>query len=298
VVDPALLIGIASIVVAGLTICFGTIAPALAEGRAVAQALLAIAQQPDGYRPATGRSRHSQPHSVRRAGDDRIHRNLLFRGIADPDLRQSVLEPFRCRDRSLTMKLDWFTIAAQIGNFLLLLWLLKRFLYRPILAAMSVRQQRIATALTEAQAKAAAAEALQQDYLARQRELAAHRETELAQAQEETAVQRQIWLTQARAEVDEARKRWRAELEREQRNNRQTLQREAGNAKPANACWRWPGGRFATWATPSWKRKWCRSCWRGCKRWTAKPGERWPKPHETAARSSPPFRWRHPSNRR
>jgi len=47
VVDPALLIGIASIVVAGLTICFGTIAPALAEGRAVAQALLAIAQQPD-----------------------------------------------------------------------------------------------------------------------------------------------------------------------------------------------------------------------------------------------------------
>ncbi|HRD67009.1 MAG TPA: hypothetical protein PKY50_12755 [Candidatus Competibacter sp.] len=126
------------------------------------------------------------------------------------------------------MKLDWFTIAAQIGNFLLLLWLLKRFLYRPILAAMSVRQQRIATALTEAQAKAAAAEALQQDYLARQRELAAHRETELAQAQEETAVQRQIWLTQARAEVDEARKRWRAELEREQRNNRQTLQREAG----------------------------------------------------------------------
>ncbi|MFZ1640097.1 MAG: F0F1 ATP synthase subunit C [Candidatus Contendobacter sp.] len=45
--DPALVIGIVSIVTAGLTICLGTIAPALAEGRAVAQALLAIAQQPD-----------------------------------------------------------------------------------------------------------------------------------------------------------------------------------------------------------------------------------------------------------
>ena len=45
--DPAFVIGIVSIVTAGLTICLGTIAPALAEGRAIAQALLAIAQQPD-----------------------------------------------------------------------------------------------------------------------------------------------------------------------------------------------------------------------------------------------------------
>jgi F-type H+-transporting ATPase subunit c len=45
--DSTLMIGIVSIVTAGLTICFGTISPALAEGRAVAQALLAIAQQPD-----------------------------------------------------------------------------------------------------------------------------------------------------------------------------------------------------------------------------------------------------------
>ena len=45
--DPTLVIGIVSIVTAGLTICLGTIAPALAEGRAVTHALLAIAQQPD-----------------------------------------------------------------------------------------------------------------------------------------------------------------------------------------------------------------------------------------------------------
>lgn len=45
--DTTLVIGIASIVTAGLTVGLGTIAPALAEGRAVAQALLAIAQQPD-----------------------------------------------------------------------------------------------------------------------------------------------------------------------------------------------------------------------------------------------------------
>lgn len=41
------MIGMASVVMAGLTITIGTIAPALAEGRALAKALEAIAQQPD-----------------------------------------------------------------------------------------------------------------------------------------------------------------------------------------------------------------------------------------------------------
>ena len=41
------LIGMASIIIAGLTIGIGSIGPALGEGRALAQALQAIAQQPD-----------------------------------------------------------------------------------------------------------------------------------------------------------------------------------------------------------------------------------------------------------
>jgi len=45
--DNVTLIGIASIITAGLTIAIGSVAPALAEGRALAQALSAIAQQPD-----------------------------------------------------------------------------------------------------------------------------------------------------------------------------------------------------------------------------------------------------------
>ena len=45
--DSISLIGIASIVTAGITIGLGAIGPALGEGRAVAQALSSIAQQPD-----------------------------------------------------------------------------------------------------------------------------------------------------------------------------------------------------------------------------------------------------------
>ncbi len=45
--DNVGLIGMISIVASGLTIAIGSIAPALGEGRAIAQALSAIAQQPD-----------------------------------------------------------------------------------------------------------------------------------------------------------------------------------------------------------------------------------------------------------
>ncbi len=45
--DDATVIGMTSIITAGLTMGIGAIGPALAEGRALAQALTAIAQQPD-----------------------------------------------------------------------------------------------------------------------------------------------------------------------------------------------------------------------------------------------------------
>jgi F-type H+-transporting ATPase subunit c len=51
--EAPLLIAIVSIITAGATITFGTIAPALAEGRAASQALSAIAQQPDAANTIT-----------------------------------------------------------------------------------------------------------------------------------------------------------------------------------------------------------------------------------------------------
>jgi F-type H+-transporting ATPase subunit c len=45
--DSSTVIAVASIVTAGLTTGFGTMGPALAEGRAVATALTSLAQQPD-----------------------------------------------------------------------------------------------------------------------------------------------------------------------------------------------------------------------------------------------------------
>ena len=45
--DAIAMVGMFSVITAGMTIAIGAIGPALGEGRAVAQALSAIAQQPD-----------------------------------------------------------------------------------------------------------------------------------------------------------------------------------------------------------------------------------------------------------
>ena len=56
------------------------------------------------------------------------------------------------------MLLDWFTVGAQTLNFLVLVWLMKRVLYKPILDAIDAREKRIALALADAAAKKAEAQ--------------------------------------------------------------------------------------------------------------------------------------------
>ena len=56
------------------------------------------------------------------------------------------------------MLIDWFTIGAQALNFLILVWLMRRFLYKPILHAIDDREQGIARELAEADKKKGDAE--------------------------------------------------------------------------------------------------------------------------------------------
>jgi F-type H+-transporting ATPase subunit b len=48
------------------------------------------------------------------------------------------------------MLIDWFTVGAQIVNFIVLVWLLKRFLYKPVLDAIDAREKRVAAELANA----------------------------------------------------------------------------------------------------------------------------------------------------
>src|SRR3984957_8521982 len=64
------------------------------------------------------------------------------------------------------MLIDWFTVGAQAINFLILVWLLKRYLYRPVLASIDAREKKVAGMIADATAQEtkarAAGEALRQ----------------------------------------------------------------------------------------------------------------------------------------
>ncbi|MFO7704656.1 MAG: F0F1 ATP synthase subunit delta [Halopseudomonas sp.] len=55
------------------------------------------------------------------------------------------------------MPIDWFTVGAQVLNFIILVWLMKRYLYQPVLNAIAAREQKIAAALADAAATKAQA---------------------------------------------------------------------------------------------------------------------------------------------
>jgi len=96
------------------------------------------------------------------------------------------------------MLIDWFTVAAQLLNFLILVWLLKRFLYRPILAAIDAREQRIAAELADADAKKA--EALQErtEFQNKNTTFDQQRDELLNQAKDAARTERERLLDEAR----------------------------------------------------------------------------------------------------
>ncbi len=51
------------------------------------------------------------------------------------------------------MLIDWFTVGAQALNFVVLVWLMKHFLYQPVLDAIAAREKRIADQIADAAAK-------------------------------------------------------------------------------------------------------------------------------------------------
>jgi F-type H+-transporting ATPase subunit b len=62
------------------------------------------------------------------------------------------------------MLIDWFTVCAQAINFLILVWLLKRFLYQPVLDAIDAREKRIGDELAGANAKKTEAQGERDDF--------------------------------------------------------------------------------------------------------------------------------------
>lgn len=114
------------------------------------------------------------------------------------------------------MFINWFTVVAQIVNFLILVWLLRRFLYKPVLRAIEKREKRIAAELEEADKKKAEAEKQQKEFQKKNSEIEAQRNSLLENATKEAEKEQQRLLEEARTKYEELKSRLEKSLEEEQ----------------------------------------------------------------------------------
>jgi len=122
------------------------------------------------------------------------------------------------------MLIDWFTVGAQTLNFLILAWLLKRFLYKPILDAIDAREDGIASKLAHAEAKEAAAQKERDEFKRKNEAFDKQRAALLSQATTEANAERRRLLDEAR----QAAVVLRAKRQDALRNEQQSLNDEIG----------------------------------------------------------------------
>lgn len=122
---------------------------------------------------------------------------------------------------------DLSTLLLQTVNFLVLVWLLHRFLYRPVLAAIDRRREENARVTAEAGRLREEAEALRSSLEEERRGLAAERARLLEQARAEAAAERQRLLEAGRQAAEAAAREARARLVCERGDAEAALRREA-----------------------------------------------------------------------
>ena len=125
------------------------------------------------------------------------------------------------------MLIDWFTVIAQVINFLILVWLLKRFLYRPILDAIDAREKRIAAKIADAGAKENEAQKQREEYQRKNEVFDQQRNAHMIEVLEAAKAERVQLLDAARQESDDLRARLKQALRNEQRSLNEELSSRA-----------------------------------------------------------------------
>lgn len=112
------------------------------------------------------------------------------------------------------MLIDWFTVVAQIINFLILVALLRHFLYGRIIKAMDQREARITSRLEEAEKRKKEAEEEAEAYSQRNQEFDLQREELIYHAKEDAEAFRKELVLRAREEIDALEARWHETVEK------------------------------------------------------------------------------------
>jgi F-type H+-transporting ATPase subunit b len=114
------------------------------------------------------------------------------------------------------MLINWFTVAAQVLNFLVLMWLLKRFLFAPVLRAIDARETGIAARLAEAEKKQKEAQAERDDFHQKTEAFDQQRDALLQKATQDAAAEKDRLVAAARKDADALHSQWQDALRNEQ----------------------------------------------------------------------------------
>ncbi|MEJ2378769.1 MAG: F0F1 ATP synthase subunit delta [Pseudolabrys sp.] len=128
------------------------------------------------------------------------------------------------------MQVDWVTIAAQIVNFLVLVWLLQWVLYRPLTRALKAREEEVSSTLREAESARETAKTEAEAHRHALREFEDARDARLEAVEQETEALRAKMTEKARGELAERRAAWQAQLEDEKSAFLDRLRQRAGKA--------------------------------------------------------------------
>ncbi|MEO6095641.1 MAG: F0F1 ATP synthase subunit B [Fibrobacteria bacterium] len=123
------------------------------------------------------------------------------------------------------MLIDWFTVGAQALNFIILVWLMKRFLYKPILNAIDAREKRIAAEIADADARKAEAKQESEEFRHKNETFDKERDALIARAGDEAKAEGAKLLAEARKTADALSGKRREALRNEARNLNQAIVR-------------------------------------------------------------------------
>ena len=124
------------------------------------------------------------------------------------------------------MQIDWWTLGLQTVNFLIVVWLLSRFLYRPVRRIIQDREASDRKLSEEARAKAEAADAMRRDYERKMAEFAEQRRRKEAELQNAVEKERDAILREAREKSDALLAETRAKLDDERQDALNDLKSE------------------------------------------------------------------------
>lgn len=125
------------------------------------------------------------------------------------------------------MRIDWWTLALQAANFLVLVWLLQHFLYRPVQAVIVERQQQADGVLAAADATRTAAERLRSELEEQRAALERDRHQAVEEAHARARVEAAALLERARADASKLLADERQRLERERAEAAEVLRVDA-----------------------------------------------------------------------